>query len=490
MKIKKIIFSIITIALLNLLINPLITNHGIAEENANTLYVGSAETYKTIQSAIDAANDKDTIYIYNGIYNENLIIDKPITLTGEDTGNTIVKGVNKDTVINITATDVTITNLEITGNIIDENNRSYAGIYLINSNIISITNCNILDCQVAMRIWKSTDITVSSCNITNNIGGINPWNSSYVNITYSGVSTNKLYGVSIINSSYIHIFYSNIIDNNGSGIAMSYSQNNRISYNLIKNNSGYGFVIYKSSKKINESTIPEDQSDETNDSEFRGRQLFEVIDLPSLGNTIHENNFIENENNAFDGYNNSWDTGIIGNYWDDYYGEDWDNDNIGDIPYLFFGNQDNYPIMTPLEYAGGLNITLPKVEILTPLNGSPVNGTIIITGVSSHPDGEIQEVLVKMLGDYEWNKANGTTNWNYTLNTISYDNGEYKIFARATDGKSYSPLSQITLIVSNPILKEETKDTESTPGFELILIILSLIILLISYQKTRKNNKR
>ena len=73
---------------------------------------------------------------------------------------------------------------------------------------------------------------------------------------------------------------------------------------------------------------------------------------------------------------------------------------------------------------------------------------------------------------------------------VTYDNGEYKIFARATDGKSYSPLSQITLIVSNPILKEETKDTESTPGFELILIILSLIVLLISYQKTRKNNKR
>ena len=72
-----------------------------SEASGNEIYVhnrayafrdGSAEhPYETIQYAINLANEGDTIYVFGGVYNETLVIDKDITLIGSiDNGNTIL----------------------------------------------------------------------------------------------------------------------------------------------------------------------------------------------------------------------------------------------------------------------------------------------------------------------------------------------------------------------------------------------------------------
>ena len=76
-----------------------------------TIYVdddGGAD-YTRIQDAIDAAKSGDTIYVYEGTYNENIEIDKSIELTGENKENTIIDGGGQDDVVYITANNVVVT---------------------------------------------------------------------------------------------------------------------------------------------------------------------------------------------------------------------------------------------------------------------------------------------------------------------------------------------------------------------------------------------
>ncbi len=66
--------------------------------SGNTLYVGGSGegNYSSIQDAIDDAVDGDTVFVYEGIYNESGIkIEKSINLTGENRDKTIIQGYNE-----------------------------------------------------------------------------------------------------------------------------------------------------------------------------------------------------------------------------------------------------------------------------------------------------------------------------------------------------------------------------------------------------------
>ena len=57
-----------------------------------TIYVGGSgpNNYSTIQAAIDNATHGDTIYVYQGIYHEHIIVDKQLTLVGQNKNQTII----------------------------------------------------------------------------------------------------------------------------------------------------------------------------------------------------------------------------------------------------------------------------------------------------------------------------------------------------------------------------------------------------------------
>ncbi|HSV50007.1 MAG TPA: hypothetical protein VLH35_06790 [Candidatus Acidoferrales bacterium] len=83
------------------------------------------DDFPTINQAIQNASDGDTIFIKQGTYNETIIIDKAVTLRGEDTNRTIINGNTTATVIQILHDNVTITGLTITYSLTPNTPRRY-----------------------------------------------------------------------------------------------------------------------------------------------------------------------------------------------------------------------------------------------------------------------------------------------------------------------------------------------------------------------------
>ena len=71
------------------------------------------DDFPTINQAIQNAIDGDTVLVRQGMYNEIVVIDKAITLRGEDADSTIINGDKAGTVIQIQRDNVTVTGLTI-----------------------------------------------------------------------------------------------------------------------------------------------------------------------------------------------------------------------------------------------------------------------------------------------------------------------------------------------------------------------------------------
>ncbi|MCJ7697682.1 MAG: hypothetical protein MUO73_05065, partial [Thermoplasmata archaeon] len=69
--------------------------------------------YQYIRDGILHASDGDTVYVFNGIYNETVTINKSIYFRGQQQDNTIIDGHNNGSVIHVTTDNVRIRRLTI-----------------------------------------------------------------------------------------------------------------------------------------------------------------------------------------------------------------------------------------------------------------------------------------------------------------------------------------------------------------------------------------
>ncbi len=291
-----------------------------------------------IQFAIDDVDTLDghTVFVEEGTYYENVVVDKSIDLTGEDKKTTIIDGGGNQDVIRVIADRVNITSFKV-----------------INSGSIG---------------WPGYDAGIHIDSNFNNIYNIRI-ESNYFGILVGIYSHNKLYGNEIINNQYAvrissssnnSVMNNNISSNNIGGIWVDFSGNITIIGNYIANND-WGLW-------------------------FSG----------SEGNTAYHNYFIDNMDQAFDNSNNGnqWDNGYPsgGNYWSDYVGEDLysgpnqdivGNDGIGDTNYSIDSDSvDRYPLLLGVGdniflYEGWNLISIPAIQSVTDLDSvlGPIAGS-------------------------------------------------------------------------------------------------------------------
>jgi parallel beta-helix repeat protein len=237
-------------------------HHSVNGARGNILYVGGSGSgnFTSIQDAINAASDGDTVFVYDDSspYYENIIVNKSIILKGEDQNTTTINGNYLGNVINVSADNVTVMGFNIIHgglsganqvagifinsrrNLIQDNtiHDSYDdGIYLYNSsqNVIygnTITNCgnNGIYCGDQCNF---NDISGNVIGDNFNIGIEFSYSTTYTFIHHNIITKNQ---VGVIVLSPFNSIISNTIKDNSNADLISTN-----SYNMTIRNNTFGY---------------------------------------------------------------------------------------------------------------------------------------------------------------------------------------------------------------------------------------------------------
>jgi len=298
--------------------------------------------YPTIQGAINAASLGDIVYVRAGIYEEHIVINKSISLIGENPTSTIIDGTETGDVINVVSNNVIISGFTITRSGYDNVGIKVQGVCNITGNVITGNSYGIW-------LFCSSNNIISRNNITaNDEFGIDVYYYSNNNNIFENNITETAYGdgIALESSSNNIISRNNLIANAGCGIKFDHSDNNIIFANKIVG-SNVGIGLEGTSNVIIGNNVTA--------SNWHGMEIYFCSD-----NKIFHNNFVNNTGQV-DSYDsmNIWDDGYPsgGNYWSDYNGTDLycgpfqnktGSDGVGDAPYTIdLYNLDGFPLVKP-----------------------------------------------------------------------------------------------------------------------------------------------
>ena len=317
---------------------------GGGSDNANhepvTLYVdddGSVE-YDNIIDAVANSLDGDTIYVYNGIYDGEITVDKSITIVGEDKTMAIVDGTltggahlsGGDNGFIITANDVSISGFNIQNS---ENDVSGVAIKISGAENVTIFD-NIINNTaegVSIEVEKY-GFSVSDSNDR----------SKYNMIRDNEITTNDEYCISIDKYSNYNTIKNNVITQGIGSIEIG-SDGNIVFGNTMSLSSSHGIKILS----------------RANDNIIYKNSIFNCdqkgLSVSGDNNYIYLNNIYDNsldtnfEDNVYSSGDNTWynESLMKGNYYGDFYtGTDSDGDGIGDSSYEIPGGEDMdlYPL--------------------------------------------------------------------------------------------------------------------------------------------------
>jgi len=348
-----------------------------ATSTINIISIGGNGTgnYTRIQNAIDNSSNGDTVFVYDDSspYYENVVVDKSITLKGENKETTVINGSGIDSVIEVSTDHVHIEGFTVTNCLY---NSSEAGINIftdwntIRNNNIAENQCmgirlsgslyNLIENNTLkdnrgyhISLRESNNNTVQNNTLTQS----DNWLHECIGIWLSHSSDNLIENNEITGTRTDGIFLDssyNVIRNDvfeiimnhdiisgwcWYGIGLSYSCNNIITGNKILDSVMGIDLSYSSNNIITGNSISSVIGilflhHPSNNNNITGNNISnELIGIwlhHSSKNIIEKNNFIGNKIAA--NFYISW-RNIVGNYWDSNYWDNW----IGFGPKIIFG---------------------------------------------------------------------------------------------------------------------------------------------------------
>ncbi len=353
--------------------------------NNKTLTV--PQNYPTINAAVGNASQGDTILVKNGVYRENVVINKPLSLMGEDKASTIIDCGEAGTAVWINADGASLTGFTVRNS---GDKFTDSGIFVNSSkgvnlagNLVTGNNIGIYLSESAQCTLKDNTLTGNSFNFgvyssnldgyIQNIGTSNTVEGKpivyWVNQTGKQVPTNAGY-VAVVNCSGVTVSGA-FLEKNWQNLLFAYTKNSTImdlsstlgedSIWLIESN-GCTLRNLNVTGNLWGGIAFVNSSDCTlQGSTLKGNGGYGLFLSDSSNNLFYHNNFVANPRQAwlYGENSNSWDNGYPsgGNYWDNYTGVDQKSgpsqnitgsDGLGDTPVVIAQNNiDNFPLVTP-----------------------------------------------------------------------------------------------------------------------------------------------
>ena len=325
----------------------------------------------TIAQAIAKAKKGDTIIVQKGTYPENnILLDKPLTLIGKD--RPIINGQFKGSILKIQADSITIKGFRL-ANVPFKATEEQAAIlldkskkFLIEDNIMDQVCFGVLLRKGRDGIIKNNKISSNATQQYNSGNAIHLWSCKNIKII-GNEAANCRDGIYIQFSSKSYIEGNYCYKNLRYGLHFMFSDDNEYYRNKFSENGAGAAVMFSKRVKMVGNTFQDNWGPSSYGLLLKELYDSELVDNTFYRNTIgingenctrmkyNENNFTENGwgirirggcyqndfwdnnffNNTFDvAYdNNVNDNKFRSNYWSDYTGYDLNKDGVGDVPY-------------------------------------------------------------------------------------------------------------------------------------------------------------
>ena len=402
--------------------------------------------FSKINDAITYANESDIIHVYNGMYSENIVINKTITLIGESVGSTIILSANANKNTIEVLTDYT----NISGFTIKNLGGSYACLQLNLANFCQIYNNRLENGENSIYLINSNDNEIKDNTVENNKNGIYLWTSNTNTIRNNKIQNNDIYGVFISSSSSENTIFLNDFSKN-------FGANSRDDGNNNWNDSSQGnywddYNDYDENKNgIGDNPYLISGSGGNLDYYPLGDFLSASLPVAYI-DFISPNPSPKGETISFSGHGSSPD-GIIESY-------EWNSDNTLISSSESFSSSTLQPGAHTISFrvkddketwSEKVYETLiinpnqkPNAYILNPSGSALFGETVNFSGYGVDPDGEI-------IG-YSWRSAPSfitNTNSSFTLNDLPVQN--YTIYFKVKDNENLwsTEYSTTLLILSN-----------------------------------------
>ncbi len=328
------------------------------------------DDYPTIQAAVGNASSGDIVHVRNGFYPEHIIVDRPLSLIGENKQTTIVDGGGTGTVVQISSSDVIIANFTIRNAGTSQwfgNGFPDSGVNVEESANVAVRNNIVTNATVGIWSYASTNMSATENLVSNTTTmGIVIYTGANSTVADNLLENCGIVGVHIDGNTLHGKIENNTITTCGEGIDIERSDENTVEQNKLLNNNA--------SLVFSESSVNSAQYNTIENSSVG------IVLIQSNGNTFSHNSLINNaEQVASDFFStsmfsgnvsvNNWDDGKKGNYWGDYQSKypnasEVDRSGVWNTPYVIDSNNtDHYPLIHEADISNVATTPVPSPSI-------------------------------------------------------------------------------------------------------------------------------